>query len=56
MTDMKGREKDKRKSVDTKKVKGKPICVEGAAAGPEPWDTFCPLCLVGRKSRVCEAL
>lgn len=44
---MKGRDKDERKSVDTKKVKGKLSWVEGAAVGPGPWDRFCPLHLVG---------
>lgn len=48
---MKGRDKDERKSVDTKKkkIKGKPSWVEGAAVGPGPSARFCPLHLVGQE-------
>lgn len=38
-----GAEKNERKSVDTKKVKGKPSWI----VGPGPWERFCPLHLPG---------
>lgn len=59
MTDMKGRDKDERKSVDTKKVKGKPSWVEGAAVGPGPWGKVLsspPSGSRSRKGEICEAL
>lgn len=48
MTDMKGRKKDERKSADTRKVKGKPLCIEGLLLVQDPeTDLACPLWLEG---------